>query len=396
MAVTTTTRRTFLAGTGLTAFLTLVHSTNDAFSSMLSALLPTLQVRFGVTETVLAVLVATLAFSSSVTQPLFGALADRLGRRLVGSLGVALSSCLLSLMGVAPSIYLLFALLFIGGLGSAAFHPASTSMVRDAGGERNKALTVAIFSGGGTLGIALGPVVTLYVVSHYGLGSLPWLMLPGVVFGVMMYLLIPPQPRAAPDKRPKLFDLELFRGPVGILCLAGILRSMSFVTFTSAMPLWLVASYGVARDAPFIGFTLAAFSIGAGVGGIVSGALGNRLGRQLLISGTMLLAIPAVASIFLMPPGGSLFFLAVFVAGALVNGGLPLMIVSAQDLAPHAMATASGMLMGFTWGTAGVLYIGIGRLQELIGLGAAMSVGFLTMLPAALLSYYVLRRYGLD
>jgi FSR family fosmidomycin resistance protein-like MFS transporter len=254
---------------------------------------------------------------------------------------------------------------------------------------------VAIFSGGGTLGIALGPVVTLFIVSNYGLGYLPWLMLPGLVLGVMMYLLIPPQPRAAPGKQPKLLDIALFRGPVGILCLAGILRSMSFVTFTSAMPLWLVSSYGVARDAPFIGFTLAAFSIGAGLGGILSGMLGNRLGRQLLISGTMLLAIPAVASIFVMPPGTAPFFLAVFVAGALVNGGLPLMIVSAQDLAPHAMATASGMLMGFTWGTAGVLYIGIGRLQEVIGLGAAMSVGFLTMLPAALLSFYVLRKYDL-
>ncbi|MDQ3398168.1 MAG: MFS transporter [Deinococcota bacterium] len=396
MAVTASARRTFLTGSSLTAFLTFTHTTNDSFTSMLAALLPTLQSRFALTETVLALLVAVLAFSSSVTQPFFGAVADRLGRRLVGSLGVIMSSCLLSLMGVAPTVWLLFGLLLVGGLGSAAFHPSGTSMVRTAGGEKNKSLTVAIFSGGGTLGLALGPVVTLFIVANYGLEFTPWLMLPGLVLGVMMYLIVPPQERAAKDKRPKLFDPGLFVGPVGILCLSGILRSMSWVTFTAAMPLWLVSSYGIARDAPLIGWTLAAFSIGAGIGGILSGMFGWRLGRQFLITGTMLLAMPAVFLLFLLPPGSSLYFAAVFVAGALVNGGLPLMIVSAQDLAPHAMATASGMLMGFTWGTAGVLYIGIGRLQESIGLTGAMSLSYLMMIPGAALAFYVLKKYRLN
>jgi FSR family fosmidomycin resistance protein-like MFS transporter len=95
----------------------------------------------------------------------------------------------------------------------------------------------------------------------------------------------------------------------------------------------------------------------------------------------------------LLTPGTLTFFLVVIAAGALVNSGLPLMIVSAQDLAPHAIGTASGLLMGFTWGTAGVLYIGIGWLQEQIGLVPAMSLSFLTLLPGAALAYLVLKRY---
>jgi MFS transporter, FSR family, fosmidomycin resistance protein len=395
MALTTSARRTALGGAGLTAFLTITHATNDAFTSMLSALLPTFQARFGVTETVLAVLVAVLSFSSSVTQPLFGALADRLGRRLVGSLGVIVSSCLLGLMGVVPTVPLLFALLLVGGLGSAAFHPSGTSMVRNAGGERYKSLSVAIFSSGGTVGLALGPVITLLIVANYGLAYTPWIMAPGIILGILMYVVVPPQARAPRHKRPKLFDVALFRGPVGLLCLSGILRSMSWVTFTAAMPLWLVANHDLARDAPIIGWTLAAFSLGAGTGGILAGLLGARLGRQFLITGTMLLAIPAIFAVFPLLPGSVPYFVAVFVAGMLVNGGLPLMIVSAQDLAPHAVATASGMLMGFTWGTAGVLYIGIGRLQEIIGLLPAMSLGFFMMIPGAALAFYVLRKYRL-
>ncbi len=71
-------RRVLLTGGSLALFLTLVHTAIDTVSSMLTALLPTIQIRFGLTESTLALLVATLSFSSSVVQPLFGALSDRL------------------------------------------------------------------------------------------------------------------------------------------------------------------------------------------------------------------------------------------------------------------------------------------------------------------------------
>jgi MFS family permease len=61
----------------LAAVLTLSHGAVDAVASINAALLPTLHQRFGLTETGLVLLVAVLSVSSSVTQPLFGALADR-------------------------------------------------------------------------------------------------------------------------------------------------------------------------------------------------------------------------------------------------------------------------------------------------------------------------------
>ena len=393
MAAPATAKRIALNGAGLSTFLIVVHATNDAFTGMLSALLPTLQARFLLSETVLALLVATLSFSSSVTQPLFGALADRLGRRLVGAIGVMLSSALLSLMAVVPSVYILFGVLLVGGLGSAAFHPAGTSMARSAGNS-NKGLAVSLFSAGGTLGLAVGPIVILYVIANFGVGFTPWLMVPGVVLGLLMYLVVPPQNRAPQHNQPKLFDLQLFRGPVGILCISGVLRSISFVTFVNAMPLWLVATHDVTRDAQLIGWTLAVFSFASGLGGVTAGALSKRLSRRTLISGTMLFGMVPLFAIFWLPPTTAVFFVAVALAGALLNAGLPIMIVTAQDLVPDRVGTASGMLMGFTWGTAGILYIGIGRLQEVIGLTPAMGLSFLTLIPAAVLAEVVLRRYG--
>lgn len=381
-----------LTGSSLVAFLAVVHLASDAVTSIFSALLPTLQYQFGLTGTGLALLVAALAFSTSLTQPLFGALADRLGQRQVGALGVILNAGLLSLIGIVPTIYLLFGLLLLGGLGSAALHPALASIARTAGGRKGE-LAVSLFSAGGTVGVALGPVIVLLLISNLGLSFTPWLMLPAVLAGGLIYFIVPAREQIAPASRPHLLDKQLLLGPVGLLSLTGILSSIAFVTFTSAVPLWLVQTHGLAYNDPLIGWTLAAFSLAAALGGVAAGALSHRLSQRLLITGSTLLALLPLLTILYLEPGTLFFFLAVIAAGALQNASLPLMIVSAQDLAPHSAATASGMLMGFTTGVAGILYIGIGHLQELIGLVPAISLSYLSLIPAALLAFYVLTKY---
>jgi FSR family fosmidomycin resistance protein-like MFS transporter len=393
-------RRALLGGGGLAALLALAHLTGDALNSMLSALLPTLQERFGLTETVLALLVAASWLGSSLTQPFFGALSDRIGRRIVGSLGVIVNTALLSLVGVVPTVWLLFGVLLVGGFGSAALHPVGTSVARAASGK-NKGLAIGLFSAGGMIGYAIGPVVILYVVSTLGISATAWLMVPGVLLGLLMWFLMPDEERlhGEPSEEDplehghrKLFDAGLFFGPVGLLAVSGIMGSLSLVTFTSAVPLWLVADRGVDPDAPLIGWTLAAFSLSAGISGVVSGALGTRVDRRVLVSGSMLLAVVPLLAMFSFETGSPDFFVTVALAGGLVYASVPHMILSAQDLAPHAMGAASGMLMGFTSGVAGVLYIVVGRLQETIGLAPAMVSSYLLMVPAALLALYVLTK----
>jgi len=390
--MTTATRVSAGTALGLSSLLFFVHALNDSFSAMLSALLPSLQIRFSLSETALAALVATLAFSTSVTQPIFGNLVDRYGRRLMAAIGIATSSLLLSLIAVAPSPLWLFLVLFFGGLGSAAFHPAGTSIARALGGSR-KGLAVSLFSSGGTFGMAMGPLLIGGLLISDRLQYSPWLMVPGVVGAIALYRWIPPQPRPPVEGRRKLLDVSLLRGPVGVLAAAGILRSMSYTAFANGMPLWLVSSRGFGADAPVVFWSLTLFSLSAGIGGVVVGSLERRFPRQWLISGSMLGALLPLTAIFWLPPGSIPYSLAVVAAGALVNGGLPLMIVAGQDLAPHAIGSATGLLMGFTWGTAGVLYIGVGVLQEIIGIQAAMMVSFSFLIPAAALSIWVLHRY---
>ncbi|MEJ2290707.1 MAG: MFS transporter [Deinococcales bacterium] len=384
-------RRSLLASAGIPLLLISVHATNEAFAAMLAALLPTLQARFHLSEATLAVFVATLSFSSAMTQPLFGAIADRVGRRTMAALGIVTSTVLLSLVAVAPSPYALFLLLLLGGLGSGAFHPAGTSLMRVLG-ERFKELAVAVFSSGGTLGMAFGPVIILLMARTVGLRFSPLLMIPGLVLGLLLLTVLPRVDGVRQARRIAFLDPKLVLSAVGVLSLAGILRSLAFVSFNNAMPLWLAQVRGFAPDSPVISWTLAAFALSGGLGGIVAGALARRLPRRWLIVGTMLVALPALLSVLVVPPASVLYYLLVVLGGASANASVPLLIVAAQDLAPGSMGAATGMLMGFTWGTAGVLYMLEGVLQQMLGLTPAMIIAFLGLVPAALLVFAVLAK----
>ncbi len=384
-------RRHLLSGAAISGLLFVAHFFNDFFSGTLAALLPTLQVRYSASEVTLALFVATLSFSSSMVQPLFGAVADRLGRRVVAAVGVTTTSVILSLIGVTPTAWLLVPLLLVGGLGSAAFHPAGTSLARSAAGAK-RGLALGIFSAGGTTGMAFGPLVIGVLVMNDWLDWSPLLMIPGVVFGALIYLLVPPQEKPSAVHRPKLFDLELFKGPVGRLCLAGILRSICWTAVINGAPLWLVNAKGLAPASPVVFWTITVFTISGSAGGILAGLVENRFSRQALVTGTMLLAMLPLFAMLVVAPGSLLYYACVALSGILVNGGLPIMVVAAQDMAPHAVATASGMMMGLTWGTAGVLYLGVGAVQGAIGMNAAMALSVLPLLPGALIAYRVLSR----
>lgn len=382
-------RRTIITGTNLAFLLTLAHTANDAFTNVLPVFLPLLQARFGLGEAALAGFVALISLSSNVMQAFAGALVDRWGRRRAAALGLALGSLLMSFLAVVPTVWSLFLLLAIGGLGSAVFHPAAASMVHGAG--TRKGFGMGLFMAGGPLGSALMPVVVLYVIRSFGVAYVPWLAVVGVTLGLLLFALAPRQSQPVVAARPKIFDPALFFGPVGLLTLVGTLRAVAFISFTNAMPLYLVNVRGFPADAAVIGWTLASYSTAAAAGVFLSGALEHRVGRIRLTVGSMLLAVPLLLGTLALAPGTPLYYLMIAAAGMATNAAIPLLLVSAQNLAPNAVATASGMLMGFTWGMAGLLYVGFGLVQQWVGLVPALALSFGFLVPAALLALLVLR-----
>jgi FSR family fosmidomycin resistance protein-like MFS transporter len=381
-----------LQGAALAIFLAAVHTVNDAITAILGALLPTLQVEFDLGPTALALIVAVFWIASSVTQPLFGALAEDIGARAIGALGVLLASLFLSLIGVAPALWIVFVLLIIGGMGSAALHPVGTTV---AAGRtvRNRTLGVAFFTAGGMVGFAAGPILILYLVSYFGTDATPWLMVPGVLLSVGMFFALPQwEPHGRRPLR-SLFDFTLVRGPVGLLALAGSLASVAFVTFTSSLPLWLVDEHGYEADDPRIGWTLGTFAFAAGAGALLGGVVAPRIGRRATIAGSLALAAVPLLALLALDPGTPTFYIVAAIAGVLIYTSSPVKVVVAQELAPTAPAAAAGMILGTTAAIAGAVYILLGRIQAAVGLDVGIALGFSLVIPASLIALAVFARH---
>ena len=362
-----------------------LHATNDLFGAFLTPLLPKLQAVFVVSYGAVSLLVALQSFTGSLLQPLAGLVADRYDRRVLAAMGPLMMALGCGLLGFFPNIWVAGAALALSGLGSALFHSAGAALVGQWADPARRGFWMSFFGTGGYIGISLGPVVSLGIVNQAGLQALAWLIPLALV---PAFLLLRQAPPARLRTKPSTFsDLQrVFRGHVARLWAASTLRSIVFVSFSTTIPFWF-HQRGIS-DAQ-VALTLSAYSISATVGAFLGGTLSDRLGRRNVLIGTVLFAIPLYAILLLVPPENWFYVVLLAATGALMNAGVPVAVTMAQEHEPRQMATVSGLLMGFTWGFAGLLYGVIGPIIERFGVLESLSVLGLLLLPALTFSLAV-------
>jgi len=161
------------------------HVCADMAQGAVPALLPFLVAQRGLSYAAAAALVLAASVGSSVIQPLFGLGSDRLSLPWLMPVGVALAGIGVALVGVTSSYAATAAVIAIGGVGVAAFHPEAARFANHVSGERRGA-GMSLFSLGGNAGFALGPIFVTPLVLALGLrGTLLLGVVPLVVAVVL-------------------------------------------------------------------------------------------------------------------------------------------------------------------------------------------------------------------
>ncbi len=354
-----------------------LHAVNDLFSNFLTPLLPKLMAHFGVGLGTAGLLVSVYSLTGSLFQPLAGLIADRMDRRLLAALGPLLVALGMGSVGLWPRFEFLLLVLGLAGFGSALFHASGASLVGELAPRDRKGFWLSFFGSSGYLGLSLGPIVALWAAGAWGLKGLFWLT-PLALVPALFLLRLPPVRRQG---RPAaLADfLRVFRGDVARLWGMATLRSLVFMSFATTLPYWY-AQRGI-PDA-YTALSLSVYSFSATLGAFLGGTLSDRLGRKAVLVGTLSFGLPLYLGLLFLPPENPLYLLLLAVTGALMNAGIPVAVVMAQELAPGHTATVSGLLMGFTWGFAGLFYAPIGHLIEAYGvIPVLLALGSL-ILPA--------------
>jgi FSR family fosmidomycin resistance protein-like MFS transporter len=365
------------------ALLALGHFINDLYPAFLPPLLPLLVEKFQLTFTRAGILATVLSFSSSLTQPLFGYLADRLGGRILILLGPLVCGVSLSLIGAVHHYPLLIFLLIFGGMGGAAFHPEAAAMAASLSGGK-KTLGMSVFMLGGNAGYGLGPFLILLIVSNLGMGWSFLSCLPALGLVWLLYRYAPaeevsiaPMPGAlSPAEGRMNRRLPSF----GLLLGVVVLRVTAVLSLTTFLPM-IQRLRGFSLLAAGSSFTV--FMVCGALGGLTGGVLADRVGRKKIIVTSSILILPALlaflvwkgpASFLILPLLGFSFFLSE-----------PACIVLAQEMAPGKARTVSGIIMGMAWGLAGFGVLGTGALADALGIEWAMR--FLLLLPAGSLFF---------
>jgi MFS transporter, FSR family, fosmidomycin resistance protein len=378
---------------GNAAMLSAGHLALDVLTGSIAVLLPTLQRRFGLDATGVALLVGIELIAASLTQPLLGALADRFGRTRVAAAGLAVGAVLLSTLALAPSVPVLIAALVGGGLASAAFHPAANAAARRSASGRAGEIAVGMVGAAGMAGVALGPLFVVLLLGIGGPALVPALALPAVAIATLLLTRTRDDssaPREAREERQIVSSLH--SRPILLLVAVGILSSLAFATVVNSLPLWLVSAHGMAPDAPLIGVSLTLVFGGAALGGLVAVAGANRVGRAPVLIGSLVLAPLPVLTLLAAAPGSAWYLGGLVAAGLLLQAGVPLLVLAGQDAAPDRAGAASGLLFGVTAGVAGLAYPLIGLLQSAWGFAPAIQLTAALLAPASLLAWLAMRR----
>ncbi len=385
---------------GRTLFTTaLGHFTVDLYSALVPILLAQLSRPFHLSNTQIGLAVLSYAAASALSQPVFGFVADRIGGRLLATVGVLWCGAWLAVAGFAPSYHPLVAALMMAGLGSGAYHPqgAVRASVATAG---QRGVATSLFFLGGSMGMALGPFLGGQMLPAWGphsLGLVSFLTLP-VAWQVWHVFAESRRPMAGADlsargagaSKPRLgMDWSLL--PIwiaGALLVAQGARAWVSDSSNAYVPKFfldqglLPAEYGLIASV---------FLIGGSVGGLLGGYLSDRVNKKLVMSGALFLTAPSLYLFFHSPPETRLFF--GFLAGLCLAAPFTPTLMILQGLMPERLTTITGLAMTFFFLAGGIGTSMTGVLADRFGLGQTMNVNTGIVVFGALISLLVPARH---
>jgi MFS transporter, FSR family, fosmidomycin resistance protein len=369
------------------ALLSSGHFATDFANGALPALLPFLRDRFSLSYTAVGAVVLVSQASSSLIQPLFGLWSDRRGAMWLLPAGVAVAGVAIGFAANAPSYWLVLLLVLVSGIGSAAFHPEGSKFAGYVSG-RKRASGMSLFSIGGNLGFAFGPIATTALVVAFGLRggllvAVPCVLVAGALLVSARYL-----GAFAADAgavRAQAGDDDRFA--MKLLLLVVALRSVAFFGLVTFVPLWEVA---LGHSKSHGNHLLALMIFSGGVGTLLLGPLADRVGRRPVLLASVTATGPLVLAYVLV--GGVLGAVALAFVGICIVGTLGVTMVMGQEYLPRHVGTASGLVVGLSVGFGGIAAVGLGVLADattlrtalLIAAAAPMlAVPLTAMLPSA-------------
>lgn len=357
------------AGTGISpsvrryaiVVLAVVYMFNFVDRQILAILLPAIREEFQVGDTLLGLLSGTAfaVFYVTLGVPV-ARLADRVNRRNLIALSLAVWSGMTALCGLAANAGQL-ALARVGvGIGEAGCSPPAHSMIADLYPPGERSTAMGIYTIGAPAGIMLAYLAGGWVVANIGWREALFIVgLPGLLLALLVRVTLPEPLRGSSEarfdsgRRPRIaevLDFLVARRSFVFMALAAGLSALSGYSISYFMPSFMVRSFGI--DMATLGVWLGLiYGLAGGLGFFGGGWVADRIGRRGHRRALQFIAVAVLATALLNAAvflsTGVLVCLLLFVAPTVTsNVYLAPVLSQAQSLASLRMrATASAVML---------------------------------------------------
>ena len=309
----------------------------NVFINGVAFLIPTLHTEFGLDLAQAGLISAMPAFGMVLTLIAWGAVVDRVGERVVLSVGSGLTAAAALGAALAPSLVWVAVFLFLGGMAAASSNSASGRLVVGWFAAEQRGLAMGIRQTAQPLGVGLGALVIPRLAQSDGVG--PALLFPAgmcALAAVVCAIAVVDPPRDSREQAPAEDLANPYRGSRVLwrIHAASVLLVVPQVLVWTFTLVWLMAEHGWSAASAGALVTVAQI-LGAG-GRIAAGRWSDVVGSRL--RPIRIIAAAASASMMLLALTDALdsgWSVAVMIAASVVT-------VSDNGLAYTAIAEIAG------------------------------------------------------
>jgi FSR family fosmidomycin resistance protein-like MFS transporter len=336
-----------------------------------------------------SLLVLASCLVSSVIQPVFGYISDLKPRPYLMMTGFITAALGIMFIGVVENFKILFMLISIMGIGCAIFHPEAGKMSNCVSPQGKKGKGMSIFSVGGNLGFALGPILVSSSTYIFGPPGILAIGIPAIISSIIFY--------KHNAKFEEFSKLELKRNKAqehvkesykgfAILTAMIFFRSSSLFGLITFTPLYFMNVFG--QTAHVANINLTVIAICAAFASICGGALGDKIGFKQVQFYSSLLSIPSML-FFCLSSNWILATIMLIPVAFSVYGTLSVSMVLGQKLLCNHVGLASGITIGLGVTFGGLSSPVLGYLADNYGLDATMWGIFFCCVMTTILAFLV-------
>lgn len=369
------------------------HFTLDIFNSSGPVLVTFLSEPLAWSTAQVGFAIGAYQFFAALTQPVFGWVDDKIGSRWLGAGSVAwtIGFMLVALfLAQQTQSFLWFMIPYVlASVGSSAFHPLGTKHAAETSTER-AATGTAIFFLFGHAGLASGPVLVGLIldgIGYSGLYTLALFTIPVLVLMAIALRHTGPKVTASPTSEvvtsPTIKQTILW-GAIIILAVVLSLRSWAAIGTVSFLPKlfqemgWNATNYGLITGT---------FWMASAIAGVIAGNLADRFGRRQVVLVTLMFG--SLPLYFLPLSDGWMAFTLVILSGGLLGASHSILVIIGQNILPGGKSFASGVTLGFIFGTGAIASWIIGVGADFVGVGPMIQIGTALGLVGAFLAYFL-------